>query len=135
MFQNLNIESNTKLCEEKIKNILIVDDSEVIRNRLYYMLSEIDDIGVVGQASNTTEGYELYHTLKPDIIILDIRMPDESGIKLLKKIKQVDTKIIIAILTNYPYSAYRKRCKELGADYFFDKSTEFSKIKDVIALH
>ena len=117
------------------ENILIIDDSEVIRNRLYYILSEIDNINVIEQASNTTEGYEIYQKLKPDIIILDIRLPDESGIKLLKKIKQEDPASTIAILTNYPYAAYQKRCMELGADYFFDKSTEFSKIKDIILLN
>ena len=124
-----------KTGKDTTKNILIIDDSEVIRNRLYYILSEANNINVIEQASNTSEGYELYRTLKPDIIILDIRMPDESGIKLLKKIKQEDRNIIVAILTNYPYSAYRKRCMELGADYFLDKSTEFSKIKDIISLH
>ena len=132
----MSIDQNIKQSgNDTTMNILIIDDSEVIRNRLYYILSEVDNINVIEQASNTTEGYELYCTLKPDIIILDIRMPDESGIKLLKKIKQEDANTTIAILTNYPYSAYQKRCMELGADYFLDKSTEFSKIKDIISLH
>ena len=113
------------------KKVLIIDDSEVIRNRLVYLFSEINGVDVVGQAGNTSEGFELYCSLNPDVIILDIRMPGESGINLLKKIKQASPHTIIAILTNYPYSAYRKRCKELGADFFFDKSTEFEKIKQL----
>ena len=119
---------------EKYKNILIVDDSEVICKRLCSMLSEIDNIDVVEQARNTSEGYELYGTLKPDIIILDIRLPDESGISLLKKIKEEDSKITIVMFTNYPYLAYRKRCTELGADYFFDKSTELQNLIDLISI-
>lgn len=120
---------------KQLKKVLIIDDSEVIRNRLVYILTELTNIEIIEQANNTTEGYELYQSLRPDIIILDIRMPEESGIKLLKKIKQEDPDTIIAILTNYPFSAYQKRCMELGADYFLDKSTEFSKIKDIISVH
>jgi Response regulator containing a CheY-like receiver domain and an HTH DNA-binding domain len=114
-----------------LKKVLVVDDSEVIRNRLLYLLADINGLNVVGQAGNAAEGYALYRSLDPDIIILDIRMPGESGISLLQKIKQDSQATIIAILTNYPYSAYRKRCMELGADYFFDKSTEFEKLKQL----
>ena len=116
---------------KSVKKVLIVDDSDVIRNRLVYLFSEIKEADIVGQASNASEGFELYCSLEPDIIILDIRMPDDSGINLLKKIKQDSPDTIVVILTNYPYSAYRKHCKELGADFFFDKSTEFEKIKQL----
>jgi len=116
-------------------NILIVDDADVIRNRLCSMLSEIDNVNVTGQACNTAEGYRLYSTLKPDIIILDIRLPDESGISLLKKIKRENSEIIIVMFTNFPYPAYQERCMELGADYFFDKSTEFSQLIDLISAY
>ena len=119
--------------QEKSKRILAVDDSEVICNRLCSMLSEIDNVDVVGQARNSSDGYELYGTLKPDIIILDIRLPDENGISLLKKIKAEDSEITIVMFTNYPYLAYKKRCMELGADHFFDKSTELQKLVDLIS--
>lgn len=119
--------------QEKCKNILIVDDSEIICTRLCSLLSEFDNIDVVGQAHNASEGYRLYSTLKPDIIILDIRLAGKNGISLLKKIKEEDSKITIVMFTNYPYSAYRIYCMELGADYFFDKSTEFQKLIDLIS--
>ena len=121
--------------QEKSQKILVVDDSEVICNRLCSMLSEIDNVDVVGQARNTSEGYELYSTLKPDIIILDIRLSGENGISLLKKIKAEDPEITIVMFTNYPYLAYKKRCMELGADHFFDKSTELQKLVDLISAY
>ena len=121
--------------QKKSKRILAVDDSEVICNRLCSMLSEIDNVDVVGQARNSSDGYELYATLKPDIIILDIRLPDENGISLLKKIKAEDSEITIVMFTNYPYLAYKKRCMELGADHFFDKSTELQKLVDLISAY
>lgn len=121
-----------KHVKSSFKKIIIIDDSEIIRKRLFYSLSDIHDIKIIGEASNISEGYELFHSLDPDIVILDIRMPGGSGVSLLEKIKQESPKTIVAMLTNYPYGAYRKRCCELGADYFFDKSTEFNKLKPVI---
>jgi len=114
------------------KRVIIIDDSEVIRTRLFYEFSDIHGLEIIGQAENASDGYKLFTTLNPEIVILDIRMPDDSGINILEKIKQKSPHTIVVMLTNYPYSAYRKRCNELGADYFFDKSTEFDKVKSVI---
>lgn len=114
------------------RKIIIIDDSEVIRKRLFYILSELDEIKIIGEAANGSDGYELFTSLEPDIVILDIRMPGESGVTVLEKIKQKSPDTVVVMLTNYPYAAYRKRCRELGADYFLDKSTEFHKIKSVI---
>ena len=124
-----------KIPQEKSKRILVVDDSEVICDRLCSLLSEIDNVDVLGRAQNASVGYELYSTLKPDIIILDIRLPDENGISLLQKIKAEDSEIFIIMFTNYPYLPYKKRCKELGADHFFDKSTELKKLIDLISAY
>jgi len=112
--------------------ILIIDDSEMIRNRLLCSLSEMADVSVTGQASNTRDGYDLFYSLNPDVVILDIQMPGESGIKLLEKIKQESPETVIMMLTNYSYQAYQQHCKMLGADYFLDKSTEYEKIRQLI---
>ena len=114
------------------QKVLIIDDSEVIRSRLLLLFTEIKGVDVVGQASNAEEGYKLFCSLEPDIIILDIRMPGESGIALLEKIKMASPHTTVVILTNYPHSAYRKRCKESGADFFLDKSTEFAKVEQIL---
>lgn len=62
------------------------------------------------------------------MVILDIWMPEESGIEVLQNIKLRERVPIVIILTNYSYPQYRKRCLELGADYFFDKSTELDRM-------
>jgi DNA-binding NarL/FixJ family response regulator len=66
------------------------------------------------------------------VVILDIRMPDKSGIEVLKDIRNKKLPIRVIMLTNYPYPQYRKKCEELGADYFFDKVTEIEEIPKVI---
>jgi DNA-binding NarL/FixJ family response regulator len=112
--------------------VLIVDDSALVRKRLFGMLSEIPKIEIAGQAQNAQEAIESIQKLKPDVAIMDIRLPDRSGIEVLKIIKKDTPAPLVIILTNYPYPQYRKKCMEAGADYFFDKSSEFEKVLDVL---
>ncbi len=112
--------------------VFIVDDSALVRERIIAMISEDPGIEITGQAKNAQEGINSILKLKPDVVILDIRMPGGNGIEVLKNIKKNSFAPTIIILTNYPYPQYRKKCIEAGADYFFDKSTEFNKIIEVI---
>jgi len=111
--------------------VFIADDSAVLCERLIEMLSDIRDIEIVGHAQNVTEALTSIKKLNPDIVILDIRMPGGSGIDVLQEIKKDKHAPMVIILTNYPYPQYRKKCLGLGADYFFDKSTEFEKVTEL----
>jgi len=111
--------------------VLIVDDSAVVRERLITMLSELKSVNIVNQAEGPLEAKNAIQKLKPDAVILDIRMPGGNGIDVLEKIKKDKPSTVVIIFTNYPYPQYRKKCMDLGADYFFDKSTEFEKVTEV----
>jgi len=67
--------------------VLIVDDSNVVRDRIAEMLSRITGVEIVGNAANSIDALHLVNKLKPDAVTLDIRIPGESGIEVLKKIK------------------------------------------------
>ena len=108
--------------------IVIVDDSAVIRQRLVRLLSELYGIEVVGQADDVPVAKELVKKLKPDVAVLDIRMPSGSGADLVQELKQLKPAPTVIMLTNYPYPENRKKCMDLGADFFFDKSTEFQEM-------
>ncbi|MEI8174309.1 MAG: response regulator transcription factor [Deltaproteobacteria bacterium] len=112
--------------------VLIVDDSKIVCNGLRQMLNNIADVVVVGEAHNADEAVTAITGLKPDVVILDIRLPGKSGIEVLKDIRDKKLPIRVIMLTNYPYPQYRKKCEELGADYFFDKVTEIEEIPKVI---
>lgn len=114
-----------------ITNVLIVDDSAIVCERLNSMLSEIDGVKVVGQASSAASALEQIRTLKPDFVILDIQMPGLSGLYVLEKMKKFPHVPRVIMLTNYPYPHFKNACVAAGADYFFDKSKDFEKIVDV----
>ncbi|MDH3290606.1 MAG: response regulator transcription factor [Gemmatimonadota bacterium] len=109
----------------RVLSVLIVDDSDVIRQRLVAMLAEVEAVNVVGEASDGETGLVVAQETKPDVVILDIRMPGLSGITVLQRLQEFDSPPKVMVLTNFPYAAYRTRCRALGAAYFFDKSTEF----------
>ena len=112
--------------------ILIADDSRLIRKKMKALLSDIPEIKEFAEAENAGEAIVSIEVLKPDIVILDIKMPGGGGIKVLEEINKKNLPVKKIVLTNYPYFQYKKKCLELGADYFFDKSTEFIKVVDVI---
>jgi DNA-binding NarL/FixJ family response regulator len=114
--------------------VFIADDSLVLRERLEEMLSELPGVEIMGFAQDVPGALTSIKTLQPDVVILDIRMPGGSGVDVLQNIKKdkKDKKNpMVIILTNYPYPQYRKKCMDLGADFFFDKSTEFEKLTAV----
>lgn len=112
--------------------VFIVDDSAIVRERLATMFSELTDIELIGQAQHPLEATESIRKLKPDLVILDIRLRGGSGIDVLQEIKQGNAAPIVMILTNYPYPQYRKKCADAGAEHFFDKSAEFDKVPEVL---
>ena len=112
--------------------VFIVDDSTVECERLISMFSEIPEIEIAGQAKNAHDGIESIRKCKPDVAILDIRMPGGNGFEVLENIKNDKWHPLMIVLTNYPYPHYRKKCMEKGAKYFFDKSSDFDKVLKVL---
>ena len=127
----------TTILSRSITNIkvFIADDSLIVREHLVTMLDELIGVEIVGQAGTVAETISAVEELQPDVVILDIRMPDGSGIDVLQTIKQDDPAPAVIVLTNYPYPAYRQKCLQAGADFFLDKSTEFDQIPELIAQH
>ena len=109
-------------------NVLIVDDSQVIQESLSNMLSLIDGITTIERAEDVEGAISATRELKPEVLILDIRIHGGSGIDVLKQVKKEEPTPKVIMLTNYPYSQYKKKCFDEGADFFLDKSTEFAEI-------
>ncbi len=112
--------------------IFIADDSELLRVRLVDMLSEIEGIEIIGQAQNSLDAIESIERLNPHVVILDVRIPQGNGIKVLEEIKKNLKPPKVIIFTNYPYPQYQKVYMDAGADFFFNKSTEFEKLIDTV---
>ncbi len=115
-----------------MKRVYIVDDSIKLRKRLYQLLSEVANVQVIGQAGSANEALNDIRVLKPDTVLLDIRLPGKSGIQLLGEIKEFWPQITVIVMTNYDYPQYYRQSIRAGADHFFNKTREFESIIEVL---
>lgn len=116
---------------EKLK-VLIVEDSDVVKRRIRSLLKELQGVIVIGEAVNSKEAMAIINVMHPDIVLLDIHLASGSGMDVLKETKTNHAGTRVIVLTNYSDLHHRTKCREAGADYFFDKSIEFEKVVDVL---
>lgn len=115
-----------------MRKLLIIDDSPLVREHIVQMISMIPDIDVVGQAETVSESLAALKKLAPDIIILDLQLPDGNGFEILNVVKKFFPRTKVIVLTNYPFPQHKTRALAEGAEYFFDKSMEFEKVIEVL---
>lgn len=111
--------------------VLVVDDSGFMRKRI---VQELKGQGhtVVGEAKGGTEAVELYRSVKPDLVTMDITMRDKDGITAAKEILEEDPGARIIFLTILKDEKYKEEAQKLGAVGFFNKADPMS-IADAIA--
>jgi len=112
--------------------ILLADDSDLILERLQQMLRFDPRVEIVGTFKNGKETLAALRILKPDMAIVDIKMPGLSGLEVLHEIRKEDSTVKFMILTFYSSDNYRKLAISSGADYFFSKVDDFEKISGVV---
>jgi len=120
------------MAKPKNHKVLLIDDSELIGSKVLDLLSKISAVELLDQAKSVKEGLRACEEAKPDIVFLDINLPDGSGIGLLKEIKKRQPHIRVIMLTNSADSFYRLKCAELKAEYFLDKTKDFDQIPQLV---
>lgn len=110
-----------------------MDDAVAVRKLIVDMLVEIINVENILQAADAISAIELFVQHKPQIAILDIQMAgDRNGIDVLKLFKRSVPFVTVIMLTNHSTARYRLECNRAGADFFFDKSTEFEKLNSTV---
>lgn len=113
---------------------IIADDQQIVREGLQMILSLHDEISVVGEAANGKELLKLLETTVPDVILMDIRMPDMDGIEATGAVKKQWPQVKIIILTTFQEDAYVFRGLKNGADgYVFKDSGSDAIIESIHA--
>jgi DNA-binding NarL/FixJ family response regulator len=123
----------TSYVNKAATSLLIVDDSPLIVKNLMELLESIAAITSIVSCGTYTKAIDLLPIHNPIAVLLDINLPDKSGINLLKYIKTSYPEITVIIVTNQSDEFYKLLCLELGARYFLDKSNDFEKIPALIA--
>lgn len=115
-----------------ILKILIVDDHYMVAKLLKSVLIAFDDIHIVGIAKNSEEIDKYLGIREIDIILLDIDMPQQNGLEILKRIKSDYDSIKVIMLTNHAETLVIKKSISLGANGYLSKFSDSNEIIDAI---
>lgn len=111
--------------------MLIADDHPGIRECLLRLLQEVPDLEMLGASKNGKQAVEMANQLKPNVMIMDISMPEMNGIKATRIIKNKLPEIVIIIFSIDGYSACYKAALKAGASGCLSKG---SSLKDIVEL-
>ena len=103
--------------------ILIVDDHEMVRDGLSVMMEREDDFTVVGEAKNGLEAVEQAKALRPDVVLMDLRMPEMDGVEAMRQIRAEQDDVKFLVLTTYDTDEYIFDAIEAGAKGYLLKDT------------
>jgi DNA-binding response OmpR family regulator len=113
--------------------VLVVDDSPVIRARLVAMLGEVPGVEV-HEAEAADEALAAIALHRPHLVVLDVHMPGKSGLDVLPDIKALPHAPMVAVVTSHPTEHHRRLSMTMGADLFLDKSREFGRVLELVAV-
>jgi DNA-binding NarL/FixJ family response regulator len=115
-------------------SVLLVDDHPVVIEGLRKLLEVAGDIDVTGDANDASTAIKQAKLLKPDVILLDLRMPGATGIQATRRLREQEFPGAIIVLTSYGDQAYVTQALEAGADGYLLKSTPSAELIQSIRM-
>jgi DNA-binding NarL/FixJ family response regulator len=112
--------------------IVLADDHPMLREGLAAVIANEPDMELIGQASNGREAVEQYHSLQPDIMLVDLQMPELDGIQAVQQIRQVHPSARIIVLTTYAGDVLAHRALAAGARAYVLKGSLRKDLIDTI---
>ncbi len=97
------------------------------------LLGSVPGVTVVGEAVDSDEAIGAILRTKPDLVLLDLTLRTGSGLPVLQTIKLLRPAIRVFVVTNHVSEPYRNRCRDAGADDFFDKSSDLDRLRNACA--
>jgi DNA-binding NarL/FixJ family response regulator len=113
--------------------VFLVENSIVILERLMKMLRAIPGVEVAGHAGDVHEAIAGILATRPEVVVLDLKLGHGSGFDVLSEIHRREPGIDVYMLSNFASEPYRRYAERLGALGFFDKSSEFERVREVVA--
>src|SRR3954462_1597031 len=114
--------------------VFLVEDSVSVRERLMDFLSEPGDVEIIGYAETEASAVARLKEERVDVAIVDLNLKAGSGFGVISALRAqyAVAPPTIVVLTNYAFPECKRACRERGADFFFDKSTQFGSVKTLL---
>jgi DNA-binding NarL/FixJ family response regulator len=116
-----------------MQTVYVVEDSALVRERLIEMLDATPGTLVVGAAARADEAIRDILEERPDVVLLDLKLAQGSGFDVLRVVHERAPEVTVYMLSSFASGPYRQLAARLGAQDFFDKSSEFERVRDIIA--
>lgn len=113
-------------------NLLIVGDSTQVRTSLCHLLQTVSGVACIAEAGSLNQAMKRAREDVPDLVILDMHLPDGLGLKIIGSLKQISACLRVAVLSLHRNDSYRQSCLALGADCFFDKVADLGGLLECV---
>jgi DNA-binding NarL/FixJ family response regulator len=117
-----------------VTRVLVVDDQPLVRSGFRMVLEERADLELVGEAADGVEALELARELDPDVILMDVRMPNLDGVEATRQLVESGTRARILVLTTFDLDEYVYAAIRAGASGFLLKDVEPAELVDAIRV-
>jgi len=120
----------------KMKNtirVILADDHELVRRGIRRILEKASNILVIGEAGTGAQALWLVQALKPNVLVLDIEMPDMNGISVTRELRAKHVPVSIVILSACDDDYFIEETLQVGVDRYLNKSESPAKIREVIS--
>ena len=115
-----------------MQKVFLVEDSLPVRERLSALLTAGGTNEIVGTAAGAKEAIAAILAARPDAVVLDLNLAQGSGFDVLRAVRDAAPEIDFYMLSNFASEPYRRYAASLGARGFFDKSSEFERVREVL---
>lgn len=117
-----------------ITSLVVADDQKVFRQGLRYLIEQQPNLVILNEASSGAEAIEILNKNQPDILLLDISLPDMSGYNVIEKIKLQNSPIKVIVISMHTDPLYAIKALRVGALGYVTKNCSFSEILEAISL-
>jgi len=112
--------------------IVIVEKSPIVRQSLKKLLSNVEGVGIPGQADNWVSAVESIATHRPDVVLLGISIPPMNSLDVLANAVTLNPKSTFIVLTDHVDKQTEGECRRRGAKYFFDKNNDIELLLETL---
>lgn len=117
--------------QDKIR-VMIVDDHDMVRNGLSILLETCDDLELISEASSGQEAVEIYQELRPDVVLMDLMMPEVDGVEATRRIKMISDQARIIVLTSFQDKELVRAALQAGAISYLLKNVSIDELSEAI---
>ncbi|NNG36717.1 response regulator [Nakamurella aerolata] len=117
---------------ERVVRVVVVDDHPVVRDGIKGMLSQDDRLEVIGEAADGAEAIAVVTKVRPDVVVMDLRMPGTDGVAAIRALRAAGSPAHILVLTTYDTDRDIRTAVDAGADGYLLKATPRSELVDAV---